>query len=141
MIMLYVPGLPQPQGSSRAFVVNGKARITSANGKLKSWRVDVAKVAMDGKVEKLLGPVQVFVSFEFPRPKGHYGTGRNAGKLRDWAPYWHTSKPDADKLLRATLDALTGIAWRDDAQVAMAQCKKRYGERPGTTIVIQEAQE
>ena len=47
-----------------------------------------------------------------------------------------TVKPDVDKVLRATLDALTGIAYEDDAQVVDAHPVKRYGPRPETILQI-----
>ena len=40
------------------------------------------------------------MNFRFVRPKSHYGTGRNAKKLKPSAPPHHTQKPDATKLLR-----------------------------------------
>jgi len=71
-----------------------------------------------------------------PRPKYHFGTGRNAGKLKDNAVYWCETTPDALKLTRSTEDALTGIAWKDDKQVVDLHVKKIYGERPGAIIRI-----
>lgn len=35
-------------------------------------------------------PVAVHVSFGYPRPKAHYGTGRNHARLRPSAPRHHT---------------------------------------------------
>jgi Holliday junction resolvase RusA-like endonuclease len=35
-----------------------------------------------------------------------------------------TKKPDIDNLTKAILDALNGIAWNDDAQVAQITAKK-----------------
>ncbi|MFZ1730810.1 MAG: RusA family crossover junction endodeoxyribonuclease [Bacteroidota bacterium] len=55
--------------------------------------------------------------FLLPRPKSHFRSGRNAHLLRETAPRFPTSKPDADKLSRAVLEALTGVAYKDDAQV------------------------
>jgi Holliday junction resolvase RusA-like endonuclease len=77
------------------------------------------------------------VTFLMPRPKGHFRTGKRAHILREAAPLYHTSKPDATKLLRATEDALTGILWHDDAQIAMQIVKKRYtSSNPGAEIKI-----
>ena len=71
-----------------------------------------------------------------PRLKGHYGTGKNAGTLKPSAPLFHTSKPDLDKLVRCIKDALTGIAWKDDAQVSLVCATKVYDEQPGARISI-----
>ncbi len=40
---------------------------------------------------------------------------------------WRTTRPDADKLARAVLDALTGILYKDDSQVARLDIHKEYG--------------
>jgi len=76
--------------------------------------------------------VCVSVEFIFPRPKGHYGTGRNSQKLKDSAPKYCTSKSngDIDKVVRSTLDALSltsgGCILTDDSLVVCLQALKRY---------------
>jgi Holliday junction resolvase RusA-like endonuclease len=49
----------------------------------------------------------------------------------------HTTKPDTTKLLRATEDALRGIAWADDNQVCEQHAFKLYGMRPGVHVFIE----
>ena len=46
--------------------------------------------------------------------------------------------PDLDKLIRAALDALTAIAYRDDAQVTEIRAAKCYGDYPGVQITFSE---
>jgi crossover junction endodeoxyribonuclease RusA len=91
-------------------------------------------------------PVEVTIDFWLTRPKGHYGTGRNATTLRGSAPVWPSGRPDLDKLARAVLDGLTmGGAWRDDSQVVRLNAAKWYldypDEAPGCTIIITEAKD
>lgn len=74
------------------------------------------------------GPLALAVVFYRPRPQGHFGSGRNSGRLRDSEPGYPTTKPDTTKLLRGVEDALTGILWRDDSLVCVQQAEKRYGE-------------
>ncbi len=45
-------------------------------------------------------------------------------------------RPDLDKLCRACLDSLTGIVWRDDAQVVRLEASKDYGA-PGVMIWVE----
>lgn len=138
IIQFTVPGLPQPQGSARAFVVKGKAVVTGDNPKVRSWRADVKTIAMDHwQGEPASGPVMVTVQFTLPRPQSHYGTGKNAGVLKATAPERHPKKPDLDKLVRAVLDALTGVCWRDDAQVCYVGASKYYGDRPETYFEVE----
>lgn len=135
-----VYGKPQPAGSKRAFQHRhtGRIVVTDANTKSRSWKNDVADAAaaaMNGR-QLLDGPLSLIVVFTVPRPKGHYGTGRNSAVIRDSAPRWPAVKPDATKLVRAVEDALTGIVWRDDAQVVHQAVTKRYGEPARAQIFV-----
>lgn len=107
------------------------------------------------------GPVRVDIEFIMPRPKGHYGTGRNAGKIKASSPHLHSSIPDKDNLEKAVLDALSATPkvvreklspkhrddpvydfpgiWRNDGQVCSGLVEKRYHrtmEEPGAMIVV-----
>jgi Holliday junction resolvase RusA-like endonuclease len=73
------------------------------------------------------GPVGLAVVFHLRRPKGHFGTGRNADRVKASSPAWPCVKPDCTKLLRGVEDAMTGIVWRDDAQVVEQMVSKVYG--------------
>lgn len=133
-LVINVVGTPAPQGSKRAFVVNGRAVMAESSKKVKPWRQDVVAA-----VEQVLavedwwaipaGPVRVDITFYLPRPAYHYGTGKNRSKLKPSAPIWVDKKPDKDKLERATCDALTtsGVI-RDDAQIAVGLTEKRYAD-------------
>lgn len=37
-------------------------------------------------------------------------------------------KPDIDNILKVVLDGLNGIAYKDDKQVVLTQCKKVYAD-------------
>lgn len=47
-----------------------------------------------------------------------------------------TTKPDIDNLAKCVLDALNGIAYRDDNQVVRLESSKFYGD-PATLISIE----
>ena len=138
MITIEVRGLPAPQGSKRHV---GHGVMVESSKAVGPWReavrAETQRVMRDhGDRPPLEGALAITVTFELPRPRGHYGTGKNAGKLRTAAPRDPATKPDLDKLLRAVLDGLTaGGAWTDDAQVVRIGTVKRYGT-PGATIRI-----
>lgn len=84
-------------------------------------------------------PVWVSFEFVFARPKGHFGSGRNAGKLKPSAPRWPTAKKDdRTNCLKSTEDALTGIVWHDDSQVVDGPSRKSYGETDMIRISVCE---
>lgn len=125
-------GLPQPAGSKRAFVQGNRAIVVDDNAKSRPWKQEVtstAKEVVGDTIPFPEGPVVLRMRFTMPRPKGHYGSGKNAGVLKDSAPHFHTSRPDALKLGRGTEDALTGILYRDDAQTQVIAWKV-YGDIP-----------
>lgn len=141
-VQFFVPGKPQPGGSKRGFVTKaGRVAIVEDAKRNKDWRAVVslaASEAMKGR-EPFAGPLRLFIEFTLPRPRSHYRTGRYEAVLKPQAPCWHTSKPDSTKLLRSTEDAMTGIVWRDDAQVAMVLVRKRYADgQPGAKITVEE---
>lgn len=136
----FVAGVPVPKGSAKAFVVKGRAVVTQDNGeKQKPWASSIswlAQQSMNGN-PLMLGPVIITLVFIMPRPKAHYGTGRNSASIKENAPYWHTAKPDLDKLIRCVKDALTGVVYKDDSQVVqLDRCTKSYGPTPGVTIMV-----
>lgn len=133
----FVPGTPEPQGSTRAFVNKrtGRAIVTSDNKDLKSWRVDMATAFHaalgTGDKPRFTGPVEVSATFRMPRTKSMPKTKEKP----------HTVKPDLDKLTRAACDALTqGRVIADDALiVAYGRLEKRYalsGEMAGVEVEV-----
>ena len=143
MIEFSVVGVPRPAGSKKAFVnpKTGRANLADVSGeKGTAWRSDVRSEAMAAyQGPPLSGPVTLLVVFFMPRPQRHYRTGKLAHLLRDDAPTFHTSAPDATKLLRGLEDSLKSIAWIDDSQVAHQCVWKVYGEAPGARVLITKA--
>jgi len=122
-------GIPQTKGSAKAFMRPGMKFpvVTNDNAKCKPWQAGVTQAAAAAmKGEPWRGPVMLTLVFYMPRPKGHYGTGKNAGMLRPSAPVHHTTKPDLDKLVRAVKDGLTGVVYGDDSQVVWINARKEY---------------
>lgn len=137
-----VRGIPEGQGSMRAFVRGGHASVVHSSPRsLLAWRADIAQCAREaiGTAPMIEGPVQVHLFFRLPRPKAHY-TAR--GVLRLDAPTYAPTTPDIDKLARAALDALTGVAFADDKQVVDLVAKKHYEESagPGVYVYVAHAQ-
>ena len=49
---------------------------------------------------------------------------------------YHTKKPDTSNILKSVEDAIIGIAYKDDAQIACECTKKVYSERPRVEVTI-----
>lgn len=81
-------------------------------------------------------PIRVDIDFYFSRPKGHYGTGKNANVLKDTAPILHTTKPDIDNCFKFVTDALSGVFYKDDNLICETHLKKLYSDKPRIEITI-----
>lgn len=120
MISFFVPGIPAPQGSKRHV---GKGRLIESSKKVKPWRHAVTTHTQRHLQTPLDGAVSLTITFVMPRPKAW-------GKQRQ-DPM--TQRPDLDKLLRSTLDGLTGVAIHDDSQVTHITAHKRRASRDEPT--------
>lgn len=147
-IAFRIEGKASPAGSKRAFIYNPKgggppkAAVTDAckdSRMFKNLVADCARHAYNGPL--LIGPVALTVVFHVARPKGHYGSGRNAAKVKDSSPPFPTGKPDLLKLARAIEDAITGIIWRDDSQIVVEKLVKVYDDHHETLVRIEELTE
>lgn len=135
MIAFFAAGVPLPKGnmtqvrrgtfSAMVDQSNMARKSRKAHG-LDRWAEAVATAARAAKVPLLTGPVQLSLTFVLPRPK--------TVKREE-----HTVKPDTSKLVRAVEDALSGIAYVDDAQVVTLVASKVYESSyaaPGVSISV-----
>lgn len=134
MISINVLGTPAPKGSSRAFYKAGMKRaviVKDNSEKQKGWDRNVRETALEQLGPCLAPkfvqtPLCVELQFRLTRPAGHWGKGKNVGRLMASAPIVPLAKPDIDKLARATLDALIGLAFDDDSRIVLLLCTKSY---------------
>lgn len=149
MIEIKAYGVPAAQGSKQAIPYrkgSGGLGVRVREGsrdKVRNWRLSVIEAAKAGAGAALEGPLGVHAVFTMPKPTGLPARRRILGQL---VPVVHRPhrKPDLDKLLRSTFDALTeaGI-WRDDAQVCSLTAFKTYAgeeidsmDSPGAMIRV-----
>jgi Holliday junction resolvase RusA-like endonuclease len=125
-------GIPQPKGSTKSFVVNGRAVTTSDNKKLKPWHTVVAYAAQEHRPKDglLQGAVAVDLVFCLIRPKSV------SVKKRPFP----TTKPDVDKLARGVCDALKGTIYADDSQVVDIRASKIYSDTPRVDVIVREVE-
>lgn len=147
-ISFFVTGEPRGQPRPRAFVFRGQARIYNP-AQAESWKTCISAAAQPHiPTQPFTGPICLELTFYFPRPKSHFGTGKNALHLKPNAPTWHTQKPDRDNAEKAVMDAMTLLGfWTDDCQVCSGEPKKIWcppGMKPGcqiTLVPLEERQE
>lgn len=129
MVTFIIPGRCATKGSARSFIDprSGRKIWKADNQSLRSWTKDAKKAAMAARVPMVYKPhgVTMRVLVEFVKPK----TAKQA------VP---SVKPDADKLLRAIFDALTGLAYADDSQVVDVALMKAYGPSEQVTVTVEK---
>lgn len=141
-IQFFAVGLPKGQPRPKAFHRKGMAGARVYDpGTAEGWKSQVAIAARPfiGQ-EPVTMPLRLVLVFWFPRPKGHFRSGKHANEKRDNAPTFHASKPDADNLAKAVMDALTVLRiWADDSQICDLSVRKRYADgQGGCSITIYE---
>ena len=159
-IVFYVTGTPKGQPRARArFGLRGVYDPGTADEWKKLVRGELMN-AWDRVV--FTGPVSLSLFFFFPRPKSHFAKKDGlAFCIRDSAPNWNPSRPDADNASKAVMDAMSARrmnpsdkgarkikaalfalgVWKDDSQVCRLLVEKRYagfGMSPGVMIEIKE---
>lgn len=127
MIFFHVPAVPvaQPRQRHRIMNVGGRSfaqNYTPTTHPINAFKAAVqlaASAAFQGS--PLTGPLMLTATFVLPR-------------------HWHDTKPDAENLAKGMMDALTGIVWADDRQVAKALIAKFYAsadEQPGVFVQVE----
>ncbi|WP_058623200.1 RusA family crossover junction endodeoxyribonuclease [Microbacterium testaceum] len=129
-VTFFVPGIPVPQGSKKAFVVGKRAVIVDVKPELLgAWRGEIARRAFSAFAfgPPIDGAVRVDAAFVLPR-KPSVTRPLPIG-ARDG---------DVDKLVRALLDGITqaGNVWADDSRVAELHASKVFGPTPGVHVTI-----
>lgn len=108
-----VDGSPVPQPRHR--VARSGGRYIPKGHAIHAWRDAVAVEAFKCFSEPLEGPVSVVLTFRLPAPQADaFAT-----------PAWHVKRPDTDNLTKAVLDAISGVAFKDDSQVCSLNAYKQ----------------
>jgi Holliday junction resolvase RusA-like endonuclease len=124
-IEFVVPCIPIAQPRQRQRVVATGGRTFAQNYTPTKHPVNAFKAAtqMAWRIEQrdhepLSGPVEMHIAFYLPRPQA------KVWKTKPMPECPHAGKPDVDNLIKAVTDALNGIAWRDDSQIARLTATK-----------------
>lgn len=136
------PGRKGSECRQVQFVVYGQAeptqrgRVNRKTGNIYTptgkgfWKAAVrqraGQYAVENELTMLTGPLAATIVFFYPRPKSK--------------PHavWKDTTPDFDNIGKNVCDALEGIIYRNDSQIADPRCPKLYGEPARCVIDIRE---
>ena len=128
LIDIVIPGPPVEKQRHRT----SQGRTYSPQSAIEEEVKRRIKLQLDADFQISNKPLIVAIDAYFPRPKGHYGTGKNKGKLKTSAPVYHMQTPDHDNVLKFYLDAMNQIVYEDDHQVvAFDTCGKLWTQNEG----------
>ena len=157
-LTITVEGEPQSQDRRTRQCRTRDGRVFAGTyllAETREWREKILATARrhpDFPREPWDGPVRVSIEAFFPRPKAMYAKKYPAGEIRK------NTKPDADNLVKAILDALTpprakrvtskaernvlrkGYLWIDDGQVHLGPVDRWYhaiDAGPGVIITVE----
>ena len=140
-LIITIPGKPIAKKRPKFFRRGGFVGAYNCQETEEGKFMLLAKSQLPDNFILFSGPVSVTTVFYLPRPKSHFGTGKNSEVLKARAPINHISKPDIDNLQKTVFDCLNQIVWVDDACIFESTAMKQYSDRPRTIIKIVEVEE
>ncbi len=137
-VTFMVPGKPVGKGRPRA-ARRGKGITLYTPEKTATYESTVALVASQAMAGRPLiaGPVNVLMKISLAIPASWSERKRDFALSGALLP---TTKPDMDNVVKAVFDAINGVVWLDDTQVATLHAIKRYGAVPGVQVMIHSAE-
>jgi len=129
-----IPG--EPQGKARARTVrNGAFTRTYTPEKTAAYE-NLVRIEYERQCEGANfadNSLRVSIRASYGVPKS---TGKGKRGLMLTGFLYPSRKPDCDNIAKVVCDALNGLAYRDDAQIAKLDVLKQYAEIPGVTVEI-----
>jgi Holliday junction resolvase RusA-like endonuclease len=119
-----LPIPPVPQGRPRAYR-RGRHVGVYDPPESSAFKAQVRHLAQSAGVPLLTGPVSVSLHFFVPR------TAALMARRQPETAIPCAKRPDLDNYVKAVLDGLNGVAWKDDGQVWDLRAAKWYCEKTG----------
>lgn len=134
-----VPGRPQGKARARTYYnPKTKAMSSTTPDKTVLYENFIATCYMEAAGEKRF-PDDSYIK---ARIQAFYEIPKSASKVKKSAmldgELLPSKKPDIDNIVKAVLDALNKVAYRDDTQVVELQVRKQYSERPRLEICLEK---
>ncbi len=123
----------KPQGKARPRFDGRSGRTYTPKGTRTYEQFVRAAYLEKYRSVRLSGEITAEITAYFLIPKSVSKTKRTAMIAGNTNP---TSKPDADNIIKAVLDALNGYAYKDDSAVVKVTAMKKYSEFPRVEVTL-----
>lgn len=137
-----IPGAPQGKARARTFYNSKMGRMNSITPEKTVLYENLIKMSYltveENKrmpFQELMLPLKVSITACFEPPKSVSKKNREKMLKGEILP---TKKPDIDNIAKVVLDALNGIAYKDDTQVVSLEVRKIYSEEACVKVYIHE---
>ena len=140
-LMFEIPGSPIGQGRPKFSTINGHA-VAYDPEKSRNYKAYVKLLATQAMKEQgfemIEGPcsLDILAFFEVPKSKSKKFKERALEGLER-----PTKKPDADNIVKAILDALNKLAYKDDSSIVYLSVGKYYSDVPRVEVILRECLE
>lgn len=121
-------------------VAKGRPRFSGYHAYTPKKTRDYEKLVRDSYTQQcgenfLEGQIRANIVCYFPIPKS---TSKKNRQLMETGQIKHTKRSDCDNLAKTILDALNGLAYKDDCQVCELHVEKLYSSEPRTFVELEE---
>lgn len=130
----------EPMAQSRPrFARRGRGVVAYEKKEMKIWRAECSKLIKEvfGTEKLIEGPLKIDTTFYIHPPKYISSKKKLRGKL-EAEEIFCSKKPDIDNYLKALLDSMTGIVFKDDGQVVECRARKLYSMKPKIIFWLEE---
>lgn len=134
MINVFLDVKPTPKGRPR--FANGRVYTPKETKDAeKEIAVLVANHMLASRLKMVETAVVIEIIFYFALPKK---VTQEEKMLCDIGMLYHSCRPDIDNLAKLVIDAIIGIALKDDGQVCKLVCEKKYAKSEGILLKMME---
>ena len=136
----FVPGPPVAKQRARTVTRSAHGPLPFARtytpAKTENYQAFVRGCALVGIRAPIDGPITVWLEVRLAVP-GSWSEKRK--RRAHGGLIAATKRPDLDNVAKSILDAVNGLAWRDDAQIVGLHVTKEYAALPGVLVRIFES--
>ena len=130
----------EPMAQSRPrFARRGLGVVAYEKKEMKAWRAECSRLIEEAfEAKKLIeGPLKIDATFYVQPPK-YISSKKKLRERLEAEEIYCSKKPDIDNYLKALLDSMTGIVFKDDGQVVECKARKLYSLKPKIEFTIKE---
>lgn len=125
-------GAPQGKGRARFNRATGNSYTPAATRSYESMIRGAAMDAMAGRLP-IEGPVAVRLTAEVDIPKSMTKRDKQAAASQSIRP---SKRPDIDNIIKAFLDGMNTVVFKDDSQIWHLDAAKVYGPAAKVTVTV-----